>query len=87
MGTAETVARLRFSDVDPYLRGRMSTQKSYIAPFALGEPNHRIGVQYVDGNRRDRLRDARIARRTDDVGDGGFLGELPGQGVLARAGA
>jgi NADPH-dependent curcumin reductase CurA len=34
----EVLLRTRFLSVDPYLRGRMRDQKSYVPPFALNEP-------------------------------------------------
>ena len=34
----EVVVRNRFLSVDPYMRGRMNDVKSYVPPFALGEP-------------------------------------------------
>ncbi|WP_245808798.1 NADP-dependent oxidoreductase [Shouchella patagoniensis] len=32
------VVQLLYISVDPYMRGRMSNQKSYVAPFEIGEP-------------------------------------------------
>ncbi|MEM7523895.1 MAG: NADP-dependent oxidoreductase [Pseudomonadota bacterium] len=37
-GPGEVVLRLMYLSVDPYLRGRMTEQKSYIAPFEPGAP-------------------------------------------------
>lgn len=36
-GRGEVLVRNLFMSVDPYMRGRMSERKSYIAPFQLGE--------------------------------------------------
>ena len=33
----EVLLRTRFLSVDPYMRGRMREQKSYVPPFALNE--------------------------------------------------
>src|SRR5947199_699316 len=33
----EVLLRTRFLSVDPYMRGRMRDQKSYVPPFALNE--------------------------------------------------
>ena len=40
-----------------------------IDPFAIDEPNHGGGVQYVDRRGRDGARDAGVAGRADDVSD------------------
>lgn len=37
-GDGEILLKTKFVSVDPYLRGRMSDQKSYIEPFRLNEP-------------------------------------------------
>ncbi len=37
-GEGEVVIRNVFLSVDPYMRGRMNDTRSYIPPFALGEP-------------------------------------------------
>lgn len=37
-GPGEVLVRNLWMSVDPYMRGRMSSGKSYIQPFALGEP-------------------------------------------------
>jgi NADPH-dependent curcumin reductase CurA len=34
----ELLVRNRFMSVDPYMRGRMNESKSYVPPYALGEP-------------------------------------------------
>ena len=66
---------------------RFGSDDGQIDPFAIDEPNHGVGVQYVDRRGGNGAGDAGVAGRADDVGDVGFVGELPGQGVLARAGA
>lgn len=38
VGTNEILLKTRYVSVDPYLRGRMRDEKSYIEPFILGEP-------------------------------------------------
>ena len=37
-GTGEVLVRNTFLSVDPYMRGRMSDARSYVAPFALDAP-------------------------------------------------
>ncbi|MGW1022131.1 NADP-dependent oxidoreductase [Streptomyces sp. NPDC002577] len=37
-GPGQVLVRNLFLSVDPYMRGRMSTAKSYVAPFELNEP-------------------------------------------------
>ncbi|PRY13926.1 NADP-dependent oxidoreductase [Kineococcus rhizosphaerae] len=37
LGAGEVRVRNEFVSVDPYMRGRMSDAKSYVAPYALGE--------------------------------------------------
>lgn len=39
--------------VDPYMRGRMSDAKSYIAPFSVGEPIVSGGIARVEESRAD----------------------------------
>src|SRR5262245_56660598 len=34
----EVLLQTRFMSVDPYMRGRMRDQRSYVPPFALNEP-------------------------------------------------
>ncbi|GLX99922.1 MULTISPECIES: NADP-dependent oxidoreductase [Actinoplanes] len=37
-GDGQVLVRNLFMSVDPYMRGRMNDTKSYVAPFAVGEP-------------------------------------------------
>ncbi len=37
-GAGEVQIRNLFMSVDPYMRGRMTTRKSYVPPFQIGEP-------------------------------------------------
>ena len=37
-GEGQVLVRNEYLSVDPYMRGRMSAAKSYVAPFELGEP-------------------------------------------------
>ncbi len=57
-----------YISVDPYMRGRMSTQKSYVAPFEVGKPIEGGLVARVTESKSDRYQ----------VGDV-VLGELPWQ--------
>lgn len=38
LAAGQVLLKARYVSVDPYMRGRMSAAKSYIAPFAVGEP-------------------------------------------------
>jgi NADPH:quinone reductase len=57
-----------YISVDPYMRGRMSEQKSYVAPFQVGQPISGGVVAEVTASNSERL----------NVGDF-VLGELPWQ--------
>jgi NADPH-dependent curcumin reductase CurA len=50
----ELLIRNAFVSVDPYMRGRMNDVKSYIPPFALGEPLTGGAVGRVVASRNDR---------------------------------
>ena len=53
-GDGEIVVRNAFVSVDPYMRGRMNDIKSYVPPFALGEPLRGGAVGQVVASRNDR---------------------------------
>ena len=38
IGEGEVLLKTKFLSLDPYMRGRMSDAKSYVPPFAIGEP-------------------------------------------------
>lgn len=50
----EIVVRNAYVSVDPYMRGRMNDVKSYVPPFALGEPLTGGAVGQVVASRSDR---------------------------------
>jgi NADPH-dependent curcumin reductase CurA len=50
----EILVRNAFVSVDPYMRGRMNDAKSYVPPFALGEPMRGGAVGQVVVSRDDR---------------------------------
>jgi NADPH-dependent curcumin reductase CurA len=50
----EIVVRNAFVSVDPYMRGRMNDARSYVPPFALGEPLRGGAVGQVVASRNDR---------------------------------
>ena len=54
-GDGELVVRNAFLSVDPYMRGRMNDAKSYVPPFALGEPLTGGAVGQVVASRHDRF--------------------------------
>jgi NADPH-dependent curcumin reductase CurA len=49
----EVLVRNAFVSVDPYMRGRMNDVKSYVPPFALGEPLRGGAVGRVVASRND----------------------------------
>ncbi|MFJ1758315.1 NADP-dependent oxidoreductase [Kitasatospora sp. NPDC088134] len=46
-GPGEILVRNAYLSVDPYMRGRMNDQKSYVPPYALGAPMDGGAVGYV----------------------------------------
>jgi NADPH-dependent curcumin reductase CurA len=54
-GEDEVVIRNHFLSVDPYMRGRMSDAKSYVAPYELGEILEGQAVGVVEESRSPRL--------------------------------
>ena len=44
IGLGQVLLKTKFLSLDPYMRGRMSDAKSYVPPFAIGEP---LGGQTV----------------------------------------
>ncbi|NVO32804.1 NADP-dependent oxidoreductase [Hymenobacter lapidiphilus] len=38
LNSGDVLLKTRYVSVDPYMRGRMSSAKSYVAPFEVGEP-------------------------------------------------
>jgi len=50
----EILVRNAFVSVDPYMRGRMNDAKSYVPPFAVGEPMRGGAVGQVVASRNDR---------------------------------
>lgn len=49
------LVRNAFVSVDPYMRGRMNDARSYVPPFALGEPLRGGAVGQVVASRNDRF--------------------------------
>ncbi len=56
-GDGEIVIRNAYLSVDPYMRGRMNDVKSYVPPFALGEPMTGGAVGQVIASRNERFAD------------------------------
>jgi NADPH-dependent curcumin reductase CurA len=56
-GDGELVIRNAYLSVDPYMRGRMNDVKSYVPPFALGEPMTGGAVGQVIASRNERFPD------------------------------
>ena len=54
-GDGELVIRNTYLSVDPYMRGRMNDVKSYVPPFALGEPMTGGALGQVIASRNERL--------------------------------
>lgn len=53
-GDGEILVRNAYVSVDPYMRGRMNDAKSYVPPFAVGEPMRGGAVGQVIASRNDR---------------------------------
>jgi NADPH-dependent curcumin reductase CurA len=53
-GEGEVLVRNAFVSVDPYMRGRMNDSRSYVPPFALGEPLTGGAVGEVVASRDER---------------------------------
>ena len=49
------MVRNAYLSVDPYMRGRMNDVKSYVPPFALGEPMTGGAVGQVIASRNERF--------------------------------
>ena len=54
-GDGELVIRNAYLSVDPYMRGRMNDVRSYVPPFALGEPMTGGAVGQVIASRNQRF--------------------------------
>ena len=54
-GDGEIVVRNAFVSVDPYMRNRMNDVKSYVPPFAIGEPMTGGAVGQVVASRNERF--------------------------------
>jgi NADPH-dependent curcumin reductase CurA len=54
-GDGELVIRNAYISVDPYMRGRMNDVKSYVPPFAIGEPLTGGAVGQVVASRYERF--------------------------------
>jgi NADPH-dependent curcumin reductase CurA len=53
--TGQLLVRNRWLSVDPYMRGRMTGQKSYMPPFAVGEPLDGAAIGVVVESEDDRF--------------------------------
>ena len=71
----------------PLFKPSIRPDHGQINPFAVNEPNHRVGVQDVDRNRRKATGYPRVAWGANDMGNMRVLRELPGERVLTCAGA
>jgi NADPH-dependent curcumin reductase CurA len=56
-GSGEILVEAAYVSVDPYLRGRMSDAKSYIAPFEIGKPIHSGVVAKVIASNNDAFKE------------------------------
>ena len=54
-GPGQALVRNRWLSVDPYMRGRMNDVRTYVTPFALGEPLEGGAVGEVVASGDDRL--------------------------------
>lgn len=55
LSDGQLLVRNRWLSVDPYMRGRMSDRRSYIAPFALGGPLDGAAVGVVAESKDERF--------------------------------
>ena len=51
----QVLIKTRFVSVDPYMRGRMNAQRSYLPPFEIGKPIHGGAVGEVVESNNDRF--------------------------------
>jgi len=47
------LVRNTLMSLDPYMRGRMSDAKSYVPPYAVGEPLHGVAIGWVAASRSE----------------------------------
>jgi NADPH-dependent curcumin reductase CurA len=76
-GDGDVLIRNVFVSVDPYMRGRMTGIRTYVDPFAVGDP--------IDGGAVGRV----VTSRHDDFAEGDWVSSMLGwreQGVAAGAG-
>ena len=59
-GSGEVLLKMLYVSVDPYMRGRMSDAKSYVAPFQLNEPIEGGAVAEVVQSNADQLSEGDI---------------------------
>src|SRR5690554_182224 len=81
---AEGEVRIRntWLSVDPYMRGRMSGVKTYIAPFVLGDPLEGAAVDEMIESRDARLA---VGDRVRHMAGWRDIAQLPGIEVPDRA--
>ncbi len=65
-GEGEVLVRNTMMSVEPYMRGRMNDAKSYVPPFALGEPMQGAAIGTV------------VASRSADVPEGATVMHMLG---------
>lgn len=68
----------RWLSVDPYMRGRMTGMRTYIAPFELGKPMEGGAIGDVIASRHP---DIREGQRVSHMGGWRDIAQLPGESV------
>jgi len=90
LGAGQVRVANRWLSVDPYMRGRMNDVKSYVPPFALGEPMQGGAIgEVVESNSPDLPVGAKVLHmlgwREEAVLDAGEAQRLPELGVEDQA--
>ncbi|MBN8839956.1 MAG: NADP-dependent oxidoreductase [Sphingomonadales bacterium] len=90
LGAGQVRVANRWLSVDPYMRGRMNDVKSYVPPFALGEPMQGGAIgEVVESNSPDLPVGAKVQHmlgwREEAVLDAAEAQQLPALGVEDQA--
>lgn len=79
---ADGEARIRnhWLSVDPYMRGRMSGIRTYVAPFELGQPMEGGAIGEVIASKHA---DVKVGDKVSHMGGWRDIAQVPGDGVTA----
>lgn len=86
----ELLLKTKYVSVDPYLRGRMRDEKSYIEPFKVGEPlESGIIAEVIETNNKNfqkgDLVNGMLQWKEFQTSNGNGLNKVDGQRISARA--